>query len=419
MNANPAVPLPTSKREAVAELTRQRNAPVLESQQAGPVQTGEAEAGAGNPATRRALQVDPFEYRGGRYTEYPPAFDWLLDLSLRRRCLGVIGGPPGSGKGFFSVQMALAVASGEPFLDIWPVSDSGPVIYLSAEDDESTIHRRFYHALEKLPASCSEKAAENFYGIPVHGDVQLFSGNNNLIDLRELIGSVHPKLVILDTYARFSAIPEIENDRAQAFCGLLEEIIHNYKCNIICLHHTNKDAGNCVDGDGELKKALSQTALRGASALAGCARWVLLMAQLGSDFAGNKIECAGGEASGSFVAVRVAKKNAGFPERIHFLGRDENGLLYQVKGKDEEAGPDVVEDAHTLAEEVQRREASGEPALSVSRCGLSAFGWSVRRTKKAVERGLELKLFGRVKAKQGEKLCSAVPPCSAQAGTMD
>ena len=48
-----------------------------------------------------------------------------------------------------------------------------PVVYLSAEDDALTIHRRVHHALEQLPEDLREQAAANFYGIPVHGGVNL------------------------------------------------------------------------------------------------------------------------------------------------------------------------------------------------------------------------------------------------------
>jgi hypothetical protein len=403
---------PTEKRklDERAELGKQI-AVAVEAEQAelaAPV-AGQARQDDWPESARRPLFVEnPDAFQGLRYTERPAAYSWLLNYSLRRACLGVIAGPPGAGKGVFSIQFAAAVAAGVPILGIWKVTEPGRVIYLSAEDDEQVIHRRFYHALELLPKERRELAAKNFYGIPVHGNVTVSPGSTNLEDLRQLISSVRPSLVFVDTYARFAGIEENKTAETQAFCGMFEDIIHDYGCNIIFLHHTNKVSGDCVDNEKELNNALLQSALRGSSVLAGCARWALLMAPLGADLAEKRVAGAGDKADGSYLAVRVAKKNAGSPERRHFLGRDDNGMLHREDAVPQEKGG-VVEDAHTLAEEVRRREHAGESKLSVSRGGQDAFGWGINRTKNAVGRGLSLRLFSKSKEGRGGHLCSNVP----------
>lgn len=167
---------------------------------------GTAETGTA-PQPRRPLQVDLSQFSGTRYLrEYPPAFDWLLDKSFRLNCLGAIVGPPGAGKGSLAIQLCVAVASGTSLVDAWHTAAPEPVVYLSAEDDALTIHRRVHHALEQLPEDLREQAAANFYGIPVHGGVNLcraiggtVESTANYEDLRNILDAIRPRLLVLDT----------------------------------------------------------------------------------------------------------------------------------------------------------------------------------------------------------------------------
>lgn len=377
---------------------------------------------------RRPLQVDVSAFSGTSYlTTFPPRYEWLLDKSLRRSCLGAIVGPPGAGKGTFAIQLAVAVAAGVPFLDVWPVAVPGPALYLSAEDDAAVINRRAYHALKQLPEEMQAAAGANFYGVPVHGRVNLCHGERgsgvkptpHLDDLRAMIGQVRPSLLILDTLARFSGVEENDNPAMTAFCGILEDIVAENGCNIILLHHSNKTAGDCVEDPKELSRALTQTAMRGASALAGCIRWGLLMAPLGAGLAVKLIgEDARGRADGSFVACRVGKKNSGAPEPRHYLARDTQGLLYRVEATGQaQAEGDATADAYKLAEEVGRREAAGEKPLAVTKGGHEAFSWGIGRSEKAGKKAVELGLLASIPKGRGNILGTVGTAGTDNAGT--
>ena len=377
---------------------------------------------------RRPLQVDVSSFSGTTYlTSFPPRYDWLLNKSLRRSCLGAIVGPPGAGKGTFAIQLAVAVAAGIPFLDVWQVAAPGAALYLSAEDDAAVINRRAYHALKQLPEDIQAMAGANFYGVPVHGRVNLCHGERgsgvrgtpHLDDLRTMIGRIRPSLLILDTLARFSGVEENDNPAMTAFCGILEDIIAESGCNIILLHHSNKTAGDCVEDAKELSRALTQTAMRGASALAGCIRWGLLMAPLGAGLSVKLIgEEARGRADGSFVACRVGKKNSGAPEPRHYLARDSQGLLYRVEATGQaQAEGDATADAYKLAEEVRRREISGEKPLAVTKGGQEAFSWGISRSGKAGKKAVELGLLSSIPKGSGNILGSPVPHGSGIVGT--
>ena len=385
------------------------------------------------PQPRRPLQVDLSQFSGVRYLrEYPPAFDWLLDKSFRLNSLGAIVGPPGAGKGSLAIQLCVAVASGTSLVGAWHTAAPEPVVYLSAEDDALTIHRRVHHALEQVPEDLREQAAANLYGIPVHGGVNLCRAVGGVVeptanyeDLRSILDAIRPRLLVLDTLARFSGVDENDNPAMTAFCGLLEGLIDAYGCNIILLHHSNKTSGDLIEDPKELARALTQTAMRGASALAGCIRWGMLVAPLGAALAQKRIgEPASGKYDGAFLAVRVGKKNSGGPEPRYYLGRNDYGLLYRVDPDARQEESDVMWDAHQLAEEVERRQRAGEKPLSVSRGGMEAFGWGFPRSKKAREKAVELGLLieAETPGRKGKYFCLPaqcpdVPQCPVSAGT--
>ena len=89
---------------------------------------------------------------------------------------------------------------------------------------------------------------------------------------------------------------------------------------------------------------------------------------MGAALAQKRIgEPATGKYDGAFLAVRVGKKNSGGPEPRYYLGRDEHGLLYRVDPDARQEEGDVVWDAHHLAEEVERRQRTGEKPLSATK----------------------------------------------------
>jgi hypothetical protein len=300
------------------------------------------QGGNGASANTRPLQVDLDDFTGTRFlNSYPPNYEYTLQGSLPVKSLGAIAGPPGAGKGTWSIQAAAALAAGLPVLDTWHVRHPVKVLYLSAEDSPAVIHRRLHHALKPLPPDLQAPAARRIRAVSVSGRVSLcrqasatgLQSTPNLKDLENMLKRFEPGVVFLDTLSRFFAIPENGSDLVTEACGFLEELIQKYGCNFLVLHHVSKASGDCVDKEPELSSALSQFSIRGSGALSACVRWALVLAPLGKKLAGNIL---GGEAgdkpAGSFVAIRVAKKNIGAPEPRFFFGRDENGVLYGSSG---------------------------------------------------------------------------------------
>ena len=355
----------------------------------------------------RPLQVDLANFSAVRYlTKAPKPIRWLLRDSFPLRSLGVVAGPPAAGKGTLCIQMAVALAAKEKVLNIWEPTQARQVLYVSAEDSQDVIDIRLHAALHKLDEDDRKAAAERIHAVAVRGNVGLCDGNRfgnikpskNLNDLRLLVEKAKPDVVFLDTLARFVGVDENDNAAMTAACAFVEEVIGDFGCSVILIHHTSKAAGDNCTSENEMHTAVSQGAVRGASALSGSARWVMVMAPLGRKLAQNKIGAdAGDKPAGSYVAVRVAKKNYGAPEGIHFLVRGEDGLLTMCE---ETNGDDALADAYELLELIQ---AEGGPPLSKTR-GHAQLGkeWTSRRFSRAVEKGLEDKIFAEKKKVKGK-----------------
>lgn len=352
---------------------------------------------------KRPLSANFAQYCGTRFLEkHPENYEWLLNQSLPKKTLGVIVGPPGAGKGKLSLGLAAYLAAGcSAFDGTWEPSASYNVLYISAEDSLPVIHRTLHYALKTLPASLQIEAASKITAVPVSGRVSLFDAStgkvlptSNLSDLRNQIHELQPDIVFLDTMVRFFAVEENNNVAVTEACGFMEELIAECGCSIILIHHVNKAAGDNVDTSKDLQDALNQSAIRGASALAGCVRWALALAPLGSDLAVKRLgEQAKELAPGSFVAARVIKKNIGRQEYTHYFSRDSQGLLVKVEPEREsKETSSLADDVQELVTEVYSRMANKENPLSVSgggQFGHKIFRWGIERYQKAVNTALE------------------------------
>ena len=357
------------------------------------------------------------------------AYDWLLEGSLRRGQLGLICGPPGCGKGMLALHLATALAAGVPVLRRWGASRPARVLYLSAEDDQVILDNRLVSLYEAMPdEQRTEEMLERLWALPVQGRVNICQGDKStgiqatsvLAEIRDLIARRKADLLILDTLARFFGVDENDNPAMTAACGFLEEIIAETGCNIILIHHANKAGGDLATKKEQLHAALTQTAIRGASALSGCVRWALLMAPLSDELA---LQVIGpetlGKPSGTYVAARVGKKNAGKTEQTLYLERVEHGLLQPVApGEEMNQRNLIMHDAHMLAAEVDRREMRDEKRLSVTKGGREAFGWGDPRTKKAVEAALAEGLLIKIRNTGKQGYCLATPETEIETADM-
>lgn len=347
---------------------------------------------------------------GAHYLEnFPPSFDWLLKDSLRNACIGLVVAPPGCGKGQFCIQLVTALAAGLPCLGTWTPSQRVKAMYLSAEDDALVLHRRLFHTLKSLPYEAQELAAHNVYAVPVSGDVSLFDPSTGTVtqafaDLRTLIATHRPQVLVVDTLVRFLPIHENDNPSMSKALGFVEELCLEFGCNVVFVHHTSKNTGALATDAKELAAGLEQTALRGFTAATGAARWQLNMMSMSKNLAAKIIgpETAN-RPDGCFVALRVSKKNCGTPESTVYAERGPQGLLCRVEpSQQEKKAQGVEDDAAQLVAEVRRRAEEKLEPLPASKGGRVVFGWGEARNDYATQKAIDEGFLARGKKLRGK-----------------
>jgi len=186
---------------------------------------------------------------------------------LPRGVVAILSAPGGTGKSQLCLQLAVAVATGGWWLDLWHASEAGDVCIVAGEDSVNDIRARLY-AL-KLTADEAAEVAKRVHIMPTSGVDARWTDKHGaptlaFAALRERIAEKAPALVILDPGARFFG-PEVEVDNAQATAWIrqAEELQSLASCpTVLVAMHTRKGGG------------LDQNAVRGSSALVDGARWV-------------------------------------------------------------------------------------------------------------------------------------------------
>lgn len=183
-----------------------------------------------------------------------PPRKWLVQDLIPDRTVTLLGGDGGTGKSLLALQLAVASVTGGAWINN-PVA-GGPVVYLSAEDDEDELHRRLDDILQATGCDyddttnlilCSHAGRDALLatpGVPT-GALQPTKLYERL-DAR--MGAVKPALLVLDTLA--DLFPGNENDRAQArqFIGLLRALAIKHECAVILLAHPSLSGLNSGSG---------------------------------------------------------------------------------------------------------------------------------------------------------------------------
>ena len=144
--------------------------------------------------------------------------------------LASLAGRPKVGKSWLALQLAAAVATGQPFLD-WEV-EQGIVFFIALEDPPRRLKERLKHL-----------------GVPRSAEVQfdtdwplLNAGAEGLYQLQQSMAEWQPRLVVIDTLARafdrrtaWSSLSE-----ASSALAALLRLAHEQECCILTLDHHKK-----------------------------------------------------------------------------------------------------------------------------------------------------------------------------------
>jgi hypothetical protein len=179
----------------------------------------------------------------------PPIIDGLL----REREAGTIVGAAKSNKTWFALALALAVASGKPFLGM--ATHRRKVLYLDYELKPGTLRKRVSMVAGEKP--------EGFFYVTLRGAARL----PTLDEIRAKVEAEGFGLVVVDSLYRTGWLSEENNnDTTSRELSVLHDFTRKVACSIVAVDHTAKGGGN---------ERSAVDAARGASAKAGF--WDCLM----------------------------------------------------------------------------------------------------------------------------------------------
>ena len=181
----------------------------------------------------------------------PPEF--LIDGLIETDTLGVVFGDPGCGKSFIAADIALSVATGEPFHG--RPTKQGAVFFIAGEG-HSGLARRFHawarhrgRGLDGVPMFKSNKAAQFLDAASAQA----------VADAVDALVSAHgvPHMIIVDTLARnFGPGDENSTSEMGAFVAAMDDLRGRHPgCVVLIVHHS---------GHGDKQRARGAMALKGA-----------------------------------------------------------------------------------------------------------------------------------------------------------
>lgn len=278
--------------------------------------------------------------------------EWLVDDTLPTGKVSILASPPGVGKSYMSLDLAVAVTAPP---DTGPyrcfggkVMANGRAVFISAEDDVEELHRRI-EALTKLRSDRLHVASLPDLGhfSFVQGDPRTgFKPTAKWTDLREQIlelGNV--KLIIVDTLQALSAGDLNAAEIAQAMMDQLTGLASQTGAAVIALHHLTKGNG-LTKGPGLLKGHAAMDLIRGSGAIVGSARAAYCL--FPHPDAAGVCEKLGEEYEDGKVAYGLVAKANGKARRSPVIYvRDAAGLL---RDRTKEYGGEVQEEKDDLAE---------------------------------------------------------------------
>lgn len=215
---------------------------------------------------------------------------------LHKEIVAMIVAEGGRGKTHLLAMLAMCVASGIPFLEIFQIENPGAVAFVVGENDHKDIQRllvKIYLHLKNVLKENLERTDGKGFALRYQDPLKMISKNIAPISVHGLNASfvdkyTHPtdfyenlleqlkknepeegfQLIILDPASRFAG-PDAEKDNAvaTAFISQLERISEELKGRptILLSHHKSKS--------GARSDSPSQTDARGASGLTDGVRW--------------------------------------------------------------------------------------------------------------------------------------------------
>jgi len=181
-----------------------------------------------------------------------PTPAWLVDELWADQAVGFIAGTPKSAKTWLALELAVAVASGQPCLGRYPVRQRGHVLLYAAEDTAAAIKHRTIGIAKARGIPDIERLA---VGLIIEHQLRLDAPKHQ----ERLDATVHklrPRLLILDPLVRLHRSDENSSADISLLLDFLRQIQRRHACAVVLVHHVRKSPagqpGQALRGSGDL-----------------------------------------------------------------------------------------------------------------------------------------------------------------------
>ncbi len=255
---------------------------------------------------RYADQSKAKEYAGKSAStllkEKPPIINWCVSSILPKQGIGIIAGWPGIGKSWLLLDMAICVATGQPWLGKFEVQ-KGRVMYVDEDSHDDLIRVRLNKLLnaKELPTNVDV----DFYiqeGLDLTNPTD-YAALGKKIELRR------PSLVIMDTLSQVQSEDENTTRGMSKVFKLVKKLAKDYSTAFLFADHPRRSNG--MEGGAEER-------LRGAVTKAGALDSGFFLTKIGDNILVEQIKARYTQALKSFEVkvIDVASDSTG----VRYIG---------------------------------------------------------------------------------------------------
>lgn len=180
-----------------------------------------------------------------------PRPDWLIEGLWARQGVGVVGGHPKLGKTWVALELALAIASGQPCFGRFPVLDRGHVLVYCVEDGKQRVRDR----VEGLCAARGVDFDRLAIGWIDSTDLALDRPSDQA-RLHATVERNRAKAIVLDPLVRLHLGDENSSQDVSRLLRYLRTLQQRHGTAVILVHHTRKAAaaehGQALRGSGDV-----------------------------------------------------------------------------------------------------------------------------------------------------------------------
>jgi hypothetical protein len=209
----------------------------------------------------------------------PAQIDWLVEGIIESGANGFFVAQPKGGKSWAAIDLALSLALGCDWLG-FRVPKAMPVALISREDNPSLTAWRLKHLFAGKSCAAPPLIETNLYLNSRRESAELMLDSSE--QMRELLAAlkvVRPKFAIFDVFNVLHAADENDNQEMRGILRQLSTIQSEIGCGIGVVHHYNKmDQGSMTQR------------MRGSSAIAGWAEWLIGISMADEDTKTRRME---------------------------------------------------------------------------------------------------------------------------------